>query len=92
MKEKDLDKLFNVFVRSLMLSKMKPTNASRPSNNVLVASFNDIVKSYNATALDDAWKPQLQERAKRAERVKEKINLLKSKLKELSNKAKSIAA
>ena len=81
MSETNLDELYNLFVRSLMISKMKPTQTSRPSNSSLIASFNDIVNSYNETALANAWAPQLLERGKREARVKEKILQLKSILK-----------
>lgn len=86
MSESDLDELYNLCVRSLVIDKMRPSKTSRPSNNALIASFNDIVNSYNETALADAWANQLLERDKREARVKERIAELTSKLKGKSKK------
>lgn len=86
MSESDLDELYNLCVRSLVIDKMRPGKTSRPSNNALIASFNDIVNSYNKTALADAWANQLLERDKREARVKERIAELTSKLKGKSKK------
>lgn len=82
LENKQLDELQALFSRALIVSKMKPTNTARPSNNALIASFNQIVDSYDQTALSNAWVEQLEERKKREARMEIKISELNLKLKE----------
>lgn len=82
--EAKFNALFNSFVRSLMVFKLKPYNASKPSTSALCTSMNEVANLYDKKGVSAIYAAQLVECNKREARLKDAVDKLKVKLKEVT--------